>query len=147
MQVYPALDPAEREVLERLYSAFLGDPRHFLHAPALCHGDLSSDHILCVPPGTRGIEGVIDFGDVVIGDPTGDFVWGFEYGADFLERVLDHYSVPLPDRAAFARVVALRYTLMSVNQIFYGLETGNSAYISEGREALRARMADPILHV
>ena len=35
---------------------------------------------------------MIDFGDMLIGDPAWDFLWLYEdYGADFLRRVLRFY--------------------------------------------------------
>lgn len=145
--IYPVLTPNERVFLDRLYGILLGAPQHFLQGPVLCHGDLSSDHILYDPVGTMGLEGVIDFGDMTIGDPAGDFVWGFEYGEEFLQLVLDHYQGPLADRQAFIRVVGLRYMLMSAGEIAYGLETGNTAYVSEGRDVLRQHMKAPVVSI
>jgi aminoglycoside 2''-phosphotransferase len=139
-RVYPSLEADERRFLDRLFAAFLGDARHFRQGPVLCHGDLTSDHILFAPSRGQGIAGIIDFGDVCFGDPAGDFVWRFEYGDRFFERVLAHYRAPLHDPEAFARVVAFRYQLMAVAEIAYGLEIGNADYIAEGRQRLREHM-------
>ncbi|MGH2366761.1 MAG: phosphotransferase family protein [Chloroflexota bacterium] len=153
--VYPVLADDERRYLDRLFASFLDAPRHFGWPPTICHGDLTSDHILHVPangvssagavsvvrPGDEtqppGIAGIIDFGDVCIGDPAGDFVWRFEYGDAFFGRVLDHYSLPVGDASAFARVVGFRYQLMPTTEIAYGLATGTPGYVEEGRRLLR----------
>ncbi|MDP9375320.1 MAG: phosphotransferase [Chloroflexota bacterium] len=139
-RVYPALAPDERAVVEQIFEGWLGDPRHFAWTPALCHGDLTSDHILVAARAERGIAGIIDFGDLTIGDPAGDFVWRFEWGDAFFRRVLARYRAPVGDPAAFARVVACRYRLMPLHQIAHGLATGNAADVEEGRRRLRAGM-------
>ena len=138
-EVFPALADDERAWLTRLFEAFLGDERHFQWTPALCHGDLTSDHIL-FDADRQEIAGIIDFGDVCVGDRAGDFVWSFEYGDDLFDRVLAHYSPSIADPRAFGHVVAFRYGLMPTVEIAYGLETGNRAYVEEGRRELRARM-------
>lgn len=136
--VYPALDAAERTFLDRLFSAFLEDVRQEPWTPVLCHGDLSSDHILVDRSNAGQISGVIDFGDMAIGDPAGDFVWRHEYGAVFFQRVLAHYHAPSGDVEAFARRVTYRHRLMAAGEITYGLKIGNAAYVDEGRRTLRA---------
>lgn len=138
---YPALDRDERDYLDRIVDAYLGEPRHFGWPAAVCHGDLTSDHVL-LPDEQLDISGIIDFGDLGIGDPTGDFVWRFEYGDAFFQRTLAHYTAPVGDPEAFARVVGFRWRLMGVSQVYYGLEIGSAADVEEGRLALRARMRD-----
>jgi aminoglycoside 2''-phosphotransferase len=44
-------------------------------------------------PQTKNVTGVIDFGDLVIGDPARDFIYIYEdYGPVILKEVLDHYA-------------------------------------------------------
>lgn len=138
--VYPALDAAERTFLDRLFSAFLEDVRQEPWTPMLCHGDLSSDHILVDRSNADQISGIIDFGDMAIGDPAGDFVWRHEYGEACFRRVLAHYHAPVGDVEALARRVTYRHRLMAAGEVAYGLEIGNAAYVEEGRRTLRAYM-------
>ena len=57
----------------------------------LLHGDLSPEHIL-YDEAAAAVTGIIDFGDMAIGDPAWDLVYLYEdYGLDFLGRVLRHY--------------------------------------------------------
>lgn len=136
-RVYPEVGTEERRWLEALHDAWLGDPRHFLQPPAVCHGDLTSDHILLAPD-RRGVSGIIDFTDMCTGDPAGDWVWALEYGEPFLRRALGHYGVPLADLEAFIRVVGFRSRLMTASQLGYGIEIGSQADIDEGRRVLQA---------
>lgn len=138
-RVYPELAAEERAYLDRLYAVYLSDERHFLQPPVVRHGDLTSDHILLDVDGAA-LAGIIDFGDVGIGDAAGDFVWRFEYGEEFFRRVLASYGAPLTDPEAFAQVVEFRYRMMAAGEIAYGLETGNAAYVAEGRSLLREQV-------
>jgi aminoglycoside phosphotransferase (APT) family kinase protein len=60
----------------------------------LTHADVTYDHVLLTPDG-RDVAGVIDWGDVSVGDPAWDFAgllaW---FGEPFARRVLDRYGVP-----------------------------------------------------
>ena len=69
--------------------------------PALLHGDLSRDHIM-VDAGT--ISGIIDFGDLMVGDPAFDWA-GWESGS-----APDTYQ----DRIWFYRWVAPTYQIRRV---------------------------------
>jgi hypothetical protein len=136
-QVYPLLQPRERAFLDRLFAAFRADAQAHPWTATLCHGDLTSDHILVEPAHPDQISGIIDFGDLCLGDPAGDFVWRYEYGESFFALVLAHYRGPRGDRAAFLRRVSYRFQLMPVIEMAYGVETGNETYIEEGRQRLR----------
>jgi aminoglycoside 2''-phosphotransferase len=77
-------DFAEREI--NRYSGYL---KKETFAPALLHGDLSPDHVLF--DGAE-VTAIIDFGDVMIGDPARDFLWIYEdYGLDFFRRAIAKY--------------------------------------------------------
>jgi len=99
----PGLPPALRDRC----AAFLDNatiPSRYTGPLRVCHADLEAEHILVAADGT--LAGVIDFGDVVIGDPAGDFAGLHAWrGADFLRAALDHYTLPIDpgfaDRAAF----------------------------------------------
>jgi aminoglycoside 2''-phosphotransferase len=89
---------AERELsfVEQTISAYVEaqaeEPSPF--RAAVLHGDLGPDHVL-YDERTGAVTGVIDFGDVTIGDPAWDLVYIYEdYGLDFLDRLLRTY---LPD--------------------------------------------------
>ena len=85
------LSPLELHRLDEWWQGFLGTAEMWRFEPVLVHNDLRPDHVL-VRPDTVEISGVIDFGDVVVGDPALDFrraaAWG---GEDFLLSVARAY--------------------------------------------------------
>jgi len=89
-ELYPALDRSEHLFVERVIGDYLesGDASAF--RPSLLHGDLSSDHVL-FEEASKSVSAIIDFGDMMIGDPAWDLVFIYEdYGLDFLSRLLWH---------------------------------------------------------
>ena len=65
--------------------------------PVVLHGDFGPDHVLH-DPATGRVTGVIDFGDLSIGDPAIDLVYVHEeYGDAILRRVLSHHGADAAD--------------------------------------------------
>ena len=60
--------------------------------PALLHCDIGPGHVL-YNPSTLHLTGVIDFADLVIGDPARDFIYIYEdFGPGLLQEVLTRYA-------------------------------------------------------
>ena len=60
-------------------------------APVLVHRDIAPGHLLV--DGEGRLSGVIDFGDIALGDPARDFIYIEEdFGPDMLDAVLLHYT-------------------------------------------------------
>jgi aminoglycoside 2''-phosphotransferase len=137
--VFAALDPDESAWVERRFHDVLAESEAFSYAPVVCHGDLSSDHLL-IDPSNCTLVGAIDFGDVAVGDPAGEFTWRAEYGEPFFWRVLSVYGT---SDSWFAARVAFYIDCLPLSQIAYGLKTGNAVDVTEGRRSLRERMATP----
>jgi len=96
----------------------------------LAHNDLVPEHIL-FDEAAGAISGIVDFGDVMIDDPAGDFTTIYcEYGWDFGEAVLAHYKPGL-DSLALARCQVYR-RLEPFYWVDYGLQTGKQAYVKAG---------------
>lgn len=135
-RVFPLLAADEQRWVEQRFAVFLADPRLYDARTTLCHGDLTSDHIL-YDAATNHL-GIIDFGDVCIGDPAGDFVWRDEYGEEFFRAVLAHYGHP--EDTTLAERVTFCLDLMPLTEISYAVEIGRDDYVAEGRQRLRERM-------
>ncbi|MDF1504041.1 phosphotransferase, partial [Roseisolibacter sp. H3M3-2] len=61
-------------------------------ATALVHRDVAPGHVLYDPAAGR-LTGVIDFGDLALGDPARDLIYVDEdFGPDLLDAVLRHYA-------------------------------------------------------
>ena len=56
-------------------------PPRFGGAPVLCHGDIAPEHILVDEAGGR-VLGLIDFGDLLVGDPAIDLAGVCYLGGD-----------------------------------------------------------------
>jgi len=112
-ELYPNLDEPERLFLERVIGRYLesGDAQAF--QPALLHGDLSPDHVL-FDEMSKSVSAIIDFGDMMIGDPAWDLVFIYEdYGLDFLSHLLNGYRKY--DRTALLRRVYQFYLLAAID--------------------------------
>jgi hypothetical protein len=82
---------------------------------------------------------VIDFGDVCIGDPAGDFVWRDENGEEFFREALASHGHP--EDTSFPERVTFCLDRMALGEIRYGIKIGRERYVVEGRERLRQRMS------
>jgi aminoglycoside 2''-phosphotransferase len=138
-KVFPLLSPNEREWTEHLFESFLSDERNFSFKPVLLHGDLCSDHILFDQKSKR-ITGIIDFGDVRIGDSAYDFqpyefLLQNEYGEKFWRELLAHYSLPVDE--SFFRRLEFYAQRWPFHEILYGLDCGFPGRVASGLEALR----------
>ena len=84
--------------------------------PALLHCDIGPGHVL-YDPSTLHLTGVIDFGDIVIGDPARDFIFIYEdFGPVLLREVLTRYagkdaSKMVPDIRKWYLLEAISWTI------------------------------------
>lgn len=69
--LYPYLAGNCRETLDSIFSEFSGNTGIQAHTPTVIHNDLERGNILW-NPGTGQITGIIDWGDMEIGDPARD---------------------------------------------------------------------------
>jgi aminoglycoside 2''-phosphotransferase len=124
--LFPRMTPAERERMERLFAAYLENPLHRHFTPVLLHRDLGGDHLL-LDPETGDLAGVIDWGDLSIGDPAQDFC-GLPAG--WLPSLLAHYGgaagATFAERVAFSRALGPYHTLL------FGLRAGGEPFIARG---------------
>lgn len=72
-KVFPLISDELQKGVTNRFESFLADERHFEFEPTLIHADFSEDHVV-VNFAAQKINGIIDFGDVAIGDPALD-VW------------------------------------------------------------------------
>ncbi len=90
-EVYPSLGASEKESVERSLEGYLEDDSCLTYTPAVLHADLSAEHILWDEE-NAALSGILDFGDVVIGDPDFDLAGPYTvYGSDFIHRILEFW--------------------------------------------------------
>jgi aminoglycoside 2''-phosphotransferase len=96
--VLPRLARDEGAALARLIERFLGDAQNFAYTACLLYGDFAPEHVL-YDPAARAIAGIIDWGDLAIGDPDFDLLYLYQdYGEEFVLRLLAHYPHAEPAR-------------------------------------------------
>ncbi len=77
-----------------LAAALVSDAAAFQAEETLLHGDLSQSHVLYCDE-RRTVTGILDFGNLAVGDPFADFMQlADHYGRPFCDRVLAHYARP-----------------------------------------------------
>ena len=110
-------------------------PLAFDGAATLVHNDLMAEHVL-VSPRSGGVSGVIDWGDVVIGDPAVDFAGLYAwFGKHSVEHALADYTGRLGSEGIKrARFLA---TCLAIHAIALGQELPYDRWVDEGRKALR----------
>ena len=136
--VAPRLSAAERKRLSRLFADHLNDERNFDGRSVIVHADLSVDHILQV--GNR-VSGIIDWGDVSIGDPDYDFNYLYEeLGEQFVREMAAYYRHADPDRL----VRNARYFSIAdqIGTIVYGADDALPGDVEGSWETLRALLSE-----
>ena len=68
----------------------------------IVHGDLIADHFL-LDERSGQLAGIIDFGDVALGDPAQDFLGLWIYGSDAASRAVELYRSRTVDRGLLCR--------------------------------------------
>ena len=87
--LFPIIEKADCQFIEQVISEYLDSEHDF--TPTLLHGDLSPNHVL-FDKKTNSVSGIIDFGDMMIGDPAWDLLWIYEdYGLGFLAKLLPNF--------------------------------------------------------
>ena len=136
--LFPRLHQGEREYVERLYQDYLSDPGNFDYEPTVIHADLSPEHII-YDPATRTIAGVIDFSDMVIGDPDYEMHWLYaDYGDRFLQTYLAFNLHPSPDR--LLRKLQFFNRANTVADVLIGFHRGDPELVEDSIAALKRQV-------
>ncbi|MEH7334326.1 aminoglycoside 3'-phosphotransferase/choline kinase family protein [Neobacillus drentensis] len=71
------------------FGTYLENKNHFRYSPMLLHADLSMDHLL-FDKERQKLTGIIDFGDMKIGDPDYEYLYLLEEcGEEFTKKVME----------------------------------------------------------
>lgn len=98
---FGVLSATAKAGVSKCFEDFLGNERNFEYEPVLLHADLSEDHIL-LDLKSRQVVGIIDFGDVAIGDPAYDVFpallpdYKGQIGPNFESRRKFYHEILLP---------------------------------------------------
>jgi aminoglycoside phosphotransferase (APT) family kinase protein len=134
---WPEIGPCLPPSLARRASAYLDGrlPSAWDGPVRLVHYDLGAAHVLVDRP-SRRVCGILDWGDVQLGDPAIDFAGLAEWqGLPLVERALDAYGGPAPDPAFLDRVRA-GAAFASFSALWYGVRGGRPEWAASGLRSL-----------
>jgi aminoglycoside 2''-phosphotransferase len=140
-QLAGLLSAAEVAHLDALFARYEREHQPSTVPCALLHSDLKPAHVL-YDTATGQLTGVLDWGDVSLGDPDFDLaVIGIFFGHEFLARLLEH----LPDRNPAVVHDKARFftTLRWLQDIRYVLDHGDPAGAQQAVDRLRVQMVPP----
>jgi aminoglycoside phosphotransferase (APT) family kinase protein len=129
-QAFPLLSNELQRKLARRFERFLAEERHFAFEPVLVHADLWKDHIL-LKMQEQQVSGIIDFGDVGIGDPAMD-VW---------PSLLPYYGGQV-DETFQTRHAFYRQLFPPLNALLFGQVYDDRELVEEGCQALAVELEE-----
>jgi aminoglycoside phosphotransferase (APT) family kinase protein len=128
-----SLDPSDRVYVRSTLGAFLSDEVGRLRSCALLHADLSPSHVLWDPK-LAEVTGIIDFGDMIIGDGAQDLAGLYDdFGPAFVRDVLA--ELPDGDRETLVRRV---YRLYELSVVEWAVDVLDQQRCEEFDDALAA---------
>lgn len=74
---FPHIDKKMQTYISFRFESYLANKDHFIYLPKLLHADLSLDHLL-FDPKRQELSGIIDFGDMKMGDPDYEYLYLLE---------------------------------------------------------------------
>jgi aminoglycoside phosphotransferase (APT) family kinase protein len=134
--VGPLLAPAELTRADAMMASLLDDDRNWRFSTCLTHNDLGPEHVLVADTGD--LVGVIDWEEIAVADPAGDFAWWLHAMPDHGERMLAAYGGE-PD-ARFRARARVAFALMPWHEVEYGLLGGGEVFVDSGLAGVRDRL-------
>ncbi len=91
----PRLQPVTRKKAERYFYRAVSRIASAAHRDVVTHSDFGTSNVLIDASGSK-VTGVIDFGDISVGDPAADFATFYRrFGKPFAEDMAEAYRLPL----------------------------------------------------
>ena len=135
----------EHDAVRRWWEGFIGQLSSWRFTPSLIHGDLSAEHVLV---SDQGLVGVIDFGEVRVGDPAFD-VAGLSSDARFGDQALDVWTAYERSVGAHDSEMPMRAAAYRAMSVFWLTEVALSGRAGDGiltlEETLAVLRSGPIL--
>lgn len=139
-QLAHLLTAAEVAHLDGVFARYERDHAPHRQAPGLLHADLKPAHIV-YDVSARRVTGVLDWGDVSLGDPDFDLaVIAMFFGREFLGRLLAHLPSRDPDRVLDKTLFFT--TLRWLQDLAYVVERGDHQATAPSLARLRAHVDD-----
>ncbi|MEF3312871.1 aminoglycoside phosphotransferase family protein [Paenibacillus sp. GYB004] len=141
LNVFPKIGKKERTWIMQVFDDYLYPSEHFKFTPSLIHGDFKNDHILYDPQAGR-LTGVIDFGQMKMGDPSYDYHdLCISYGEPFARAVLNEYKGPA-DPTFLERCSAFYANILRFSSMIIAAQTKNESKFKLRHEWLKQKARD-----
>lgn len=137
-KVFPLLSEEQKKRIEDLLENYLHDEENFKYLPALLHADLWLEHIFFDTQQNK-VTGIIDFGDMIIGDPDYDCMQIHEkYG----DASLDLFEKYLPgfDKKRVKTKAVFFQTWNRVQDLLFYQDIGDDDGVINNLDSIKCNM-------
>jgi len=110
-----------RNLLEQIDAFFPSFEELVAPVKRITHGDLRDAHFLF---DNNAVQGIIDFSDAYVADPSYDFAYFWSWGHDWFYKLLDQYGLADPGLAERSFWHYLRF---EIDNLFYALRNDDTA--------------------
>ncbi|MCE2440157.1 MAG: aminoglycoside phosphotransferase family protein [Candidatus Latescibacteria bacterium] len=136
----PRLQPDNRKRAEGYFHRALSGIASAAYRDVVTHSDFGTSNVLIDASGTK-LTGVIDFGDISVGDPAADFATFYRrFGKPFAEDMAEAYRLPLGD--AFWSRVDYQSKRKLFFVLFFALNHGFNEYVPGIVSAIDSQFVD-----
>jgi len=133
--VFPHISGPEQDWATSIFQNFFTTVQKSPMPLTVIHSDIMPEHII-VNPQTHSLSGIIDFGDIEIGDPAYDFAFLAKYGTDFLEWTYETYKQPKDIAFEIRRQFYL--DRLAITNLEHSIETKDQTMIEKHKTELSA---------
>lgn len=131
--VFPLLQKVDTEWIDNSFSHFFSVLSRHEPEQVVIHFDIKPDHII-VDPTSRNLNGIIDFGDMRIGDPAYDFTYFARYTYDLTGPILKAYQRETDTE--FMKRVSFYQATLPLMDLTHAIEIGAKDKIEPLKDAL-----------
>ncbi|MBI5356641.1 aminoglycoside phosphotransferase family protein [Candidatus Collierbacteria bacterium] len=133
--VFPHISRPEQNWATSIFQNFFTIVQESPIPLTVIHSDIMPEHII-VNPKTHTLSGIIDFGDIEIGDPAYDFAFLAKYGKNFLEWTYENYKQPRDNAFEIRRQFYLDRLVLT--NLEHSIEIKNQTMIKRHKAELGA---------
>ena len=143
---FPLISETAREHVTATFEAFLSNDTNFDFQPVVSHSDIDGYNVLADPV-TGELTGVIDWGDICIHDPAGDFT-SAQYGTlaeaglrSQLPSLFDAYGLSEAEVKAMRPRCEFGTYCEPLHEIMFGVESRQDFFVKRGVGSLYAAIS------
>ena len=125
--------------MEKWWQEIFADNSFFVYKPVLCHGDLWYENIL-VDEEYLNVIGIVDFSDMIIGDPAVDLAPQLYLGEDFYNDVLEEYTKVFSEDEDIVKRAMKHQQLRELRGLQYAIKYNDKDEFTDSIDKIRNRI-------